>query len=84
MNNIECTLHMITGEQRIIDLDPNNILEELYSHIGCELIEAAYVSDDTVAIVDEEGLFTGKQPNPFYPSLVGNVVTMPARIWEAL
>ena len=35
--------------------NPNNTLQELYSIIGCDLVELIQIDEDMVMVVDEEG-----------------------------
>ena len=41
--------------------NPNRTLEELYSIIGCELVELVQIDADMVMVVDEEGKCKGVQ-----------------------
>lgn len=48
-----------------IDENGENLLEQWYEHIGCDLVEVAHdISEHDSILVDEEGLF--KTPNNFF------------------
>ena len=48
-----------------IDENAEDILEQWYKHIGCDLVEVAHdISEHDSILVDEEGLF--KNPNNFF------------------
>lgn len=46
-----------------VEVDENNVLRDLYNHIGCEMVEiACRIDEDNEIYVDEEGLL---KPPPF-------------------
>lgn len=53
---------------RVVEI--RHTLEEMYRLLECETITAAYPWDDCVALVtDDEGLYSGKQPNRYIKEL---------------
>ena len=54
---------LIKVDGTLISIDPANkeagfTLDELYSLVECEMIEAVYLSDGTIMAIDEEGKLT--------------------------
>ena len=72
------TLHTTTGQAQQIELSS---FKEIQNHLN-GWVEIVTINGVDLA-VDEEGLLKGLAPNPAFPDLVGNVISLPNG-WDSL
>lgn len=74
--NMQAIVYKTDGTKETVQLPKNNRLEKLQEIVG-GYIESVRVSDPKyIMYVNEDGLYLKLETNPFYPTLVGNVVLL--------